>query len=130
MAWLGDRLQAIWAVHWWHPQQAHNGYIETYLNLGFIGLALMIILILNAFAKACRMLDFNFEFARFRLGFVTAFIFYNCTEAAFKATHPVWFVFYIVAIEYAMRAEEPLEEDSLKTEPIDSHPGFEGEIVV
>lgn len=128
--WLGDRLATIWANHWWHPQQAHDGYIETYLNLGLIGLALMIILILNAFGKACRMLDVNFEFARFRLGFVTAFIFYNCTEAAFKATHPVWFVFYIVAIEYAMRVEEPVSETGLRVEPSEDHDSFEGEIVV
>src|SRR5206468_2635752 len=40
--WLGDRLQAIWDTHWWHPIQAHNGYLETYLNLGLVGLLLLV----------------------------------------------------------------------------------------
>ena len=25
----------MWAKYWWKPNQAHNGYIETYLNLGY-----------------------------------------------------------------------------------------------
>ena len=32
--WLGDRLQKIWDEVHWHPGQAHNGYLELYLNLG------------------------------------------------------------------------------------------------
>ena len=39
--WLGDRLKEIWATSSWHPNQAHNGYIETYLNLGIVGLAIL-----------------------------------------------------------------------------------------
>ena len=34
--WLGERLQKLWAEHWWHPNEAHNGYLETYLNLGIL----------------------------------------------------------------------------------------------
>src|SRR6266850_1226315 len=34
--WLGPRLERIWSVIWWHPNEAHNGYIEVYLNLGWI----------------------------------------------------------------------------------------------
>src|SRR5262249_14680716 len=26
--WMGDRLETLWGRHWWHPIQAHNGYIE------------------------------------------------------------------------------------------------------
>jgi len=40
--WLGDRMNRFWATHWWKPNQAHNGYLEVYLNLGIIGLALLI----------------------------------------------------------------------------------------
>ncbi len=28
--WLGPRLDVMWKKWWWHPIQAHNGYIETY----------------------------------------------------------------------------------------------------
>ena len=40
--WLGERLQRIWALYPRTPLlQAHNGYIEVYLNLGMVGVALL-----------------------------------------------------------------------------------------
>lgn len=97
--WLGDRLQTLWDNHWWHPNEAHNGYIETYLNLGLIGLFLLLTMFITTFIKARRELLTNFEFGRFRLGFLAAVVVYNWTEAAFKGLHPVWFVFYLVALQ-------------------------------
>jgi len=94
----GPRRDLLWRHWWWHPIQAHNGYLETYLNLGLVGLALMLALMLAAFAKIRSALLAGSEFARFRMGFLAAFVLYNWTEAAFKAVHPVWFVFYLVAI--------------------------------
>ena len=38
--WLGPRLQRVWQVVG-SINEAHNGYIEVYLNLGFIGLFLL-----------------------------------------------------------------------------------------
>src|SRR5260370_24790907 len=32
--WLGKRLEKIWSLYWWHPNEAHNGYLEVFLNLG------------------------------------------------------------------------------------------------
>jgi O-antigen ligase len=29
---LGPRLDILWAKHWWRPNEAHNGYLETYLS--------------------------------------------------------------------------------------------------
>ena len=128
--WLGDRRAEIWEHFWWHPIQAHNGYLETYLSLGLVGVGLMLALIVSAFYKGRRALLAGYDFGRFRLGFVTAFVLYNWTEAAFKATHPVWFVFYLVAIDYSLPATTDEHENSLVVEPTEDRPGFEGEIVV
>ena len=98
--WLGERRERLWQKWVWRPNQAHNGYLETYLNLGFVGLAILIALIFATFSKARRELLRNFEFGRFRLGFLAAVVVYNWTEASFKALHPVWFVFYIIALDY------------------------------
>ena len=97
--WLGDRLQALWEKHWWQPTEAHNGYLEIYLNLGVLGLIVLAGLFVSTFMRSRRELDRNFEFGRFRLGFLAAVALYNFTESAFKGLHPVWFVFYIIAIE-------------------------------
>jgi O-antigen ligase len=101
--WLGDRLQTLWATRWWHPNEAHNGYLEIYINLGLVGLLLLIGVLIATFWKCRRELLENSELGRFRLGFLVMVVFYNWTEASFKALSPVWFVFYLVALDYPRR---------------------------
>jgi O-antigen ligase len=98
--WLGKRLDILWAKWWWQPNQAHDGYIETYLNLGWVGVVLLAGMIIGTFLKISRALLTNFEFARLRLGFLFVILAYNFTEAAFKGVHLVWTVFYLIAIDY------------------------------
>jgi O-antigen ligase len=116
--WLGPRLEKLWATYWWHPVQAHNGYIDTYLNLGLVGVALMLSLIISAWRKGTRILFERFEFARLRLGIVVAFTLYNVTEAAFKALHPVWFLFYLAAMDYGVPQTETAVENIPENTPI------------
>jgi exopolysaccharide production protein ExoQ len=98
--WLGERLQRFTESHWWQPNQAHNGYLETYLNLGMVGLILLIGVLIATFWKGRRELFTNFQFGRFRLGFLAAIVAYNWTEAAFKNISPIWFAFYLIALDY------------------------------
>ena len=98
--WLGPRLQHYWKRWTFMPNQAHNGYLETYLTLGLIGLGLLIVLLLATYAKAQRSLVTNFEWGRFRLGFLFGLIAFNWTEAAFKTTHFVFLLFYMIALDY------------------------------
>ena len=108
--WLGPRLDKMWAKWWWHPIQAHNGYIETYLSLGWIGLLILVGVLFATFRKSRRELLQNLEFGRFRLGVLFAVIVYNYTEAAFKNIHLVWTLFHLIAIDYVVEtaaASEP-----------------------
>jgi O-antigen ligase len=98
--WLGERLRDFAASRWWAPNQAHNGYLETYLNLGLVGLLLLIGLLIATFWKGRRELLTNFQLGRFRLGFLMVVIAYNWTEATFKNISAIWFVFYLVALDY------------------------------
>lgn len=110
--WLGDRLRTLWEQHWWHPTEAHNGYLETYLSLGFVGLGMMIGLLFATFNKCRRALLRDFQWGRFRISVLAAIIVYNWPEAAFKGLSPLWFLFYIIAMEYSGRQaalDEPLK---------------------
>lgn len=98
--WLGGRLQTLWAQYWWHPTEAHNGYLETFLNLGLVGLILLMGVILSTFRKCWIELLRNFEWGRFRMGVLVAILAYNWTEAAFKALHLAFFAFYIIAVNF------------------------------
>ena len=113
--WLGERREKLWEKWWWHPNEAHNGYLELYLNLGVVGLAIVLGLFVGTYRKISRELLTNVEWGRFRLGFLIAVIVFNWTEATFKALHIVWFAFYIIAMELPrIKAEssENLAEDA------------------
>ena len=98
--WLGKRLEMLWARLPFHPIQAHNGYIEIYLNLGCIGIVLLIGQFVGTFQKIQRDLVERFEFGRLELAFLLAIILYNYTEAAFVTVSFVWTMFFLIAVDY------------------------------
>lgn len=100
--WLGNRLDTMWAKFPFHPTEAHNGYIEMYLNLGWVGVALLIGQFLGTFMKIQRDLVSRFEFARLRLGFLLSIVLYNYTEAAFQSVSFVWTMFFLIAVDYPL----------------------------
>ena len=70
--WLGKRLEQLEGIFFYIPNQAHNGYLETYLTLGLIGVFLLIGLFIATFWKTRLELFRNFEWGRYRLGFLAA----------------------------------------------------------
>jgi exopolysaccharide production protein ExoQ len=128
--WLGERPQRLEGIFFFIPNEAHNGYLETYLTLGLIGLFMLIALIIATFSKIRVELFRNFEWGRCRLGFLAAVIVYNWTEAAFRTISPIWFVFYLIAMDYprthlttaqpsvaGARSEEDMEFAYVEREP-------------
>jgi len=108
--WLGDRLEKLWSLHWWHANEAHNGYLETYLNLGLLGLAILVGLLIATFCKARRELLNDFDFGRFRLGFLATIVVYNWTESTFQGINVLFFAFWLIAIDYPRNCLAPVEE--------------------
>ena len=99
--WLGDRLKQFVRVH--QVNEAHNGYLEVYLELGAVGLCLMTGLVFSAYRKAQRSLVSSFDYGRLRLVLLFIFILYNLTEAGYKATTSIAFVFLLIAIDFPVR---------------------------
>jgi exopolysaccharide production protein ExoQ len=93
--WLGDRLAKIWAVYWWHPNESHNGYIEMYLNLGICGLVLLGFIVVTGYKRVLNVVRRDPEIGCIRLALIVIALAYNCTEAAFKTTHPIWIFLFI-----------------------------------
>ncbi len=99
--WLGEKPeQWLKGLFFFIPNEAHNGYLETYLTLGLVGVFLMVGLFVATFFKIRLDLFQNFEWGRYRLGLLAALILYNWTEAAFKTLNPLWFLFYLIAMDY------------------------------
>jgi exopolysaccharide production protein ExoQ len=96
--WLGWRAEYMWEKYWWHPNQAHNGYIETYINLGAIGAGLLAAAILQAALRILRKLPEPNVFEPMKLAFLVSLLVFNYTDATFKALHIMYFMFYLCAI--------------------------------
>jgi exopolysaccharide production protein ExoQ len=98
--WLGDRLVQLKEGRAFQPNEAHNGYLETYLSLGLVGLFMLVGVLIASFRKIRLGLLKNFEWGRFQVGFFIALVLYNWTEVSFRGPNTLWLVFYITAIEY------------------------------
>lgn len=96
--WLGPRIEALWQKYWWRPNQAHNGYIETYLNLGMIGLALMVAMMISSLMKSLAWLRMNDPIGPIRFALLVGIAIYNYTDASFKAVHILFFTFFLLSI--------------------------------
>lgn len=116
--WSGERL-ALLSAKGFPFRQAHNGYIETYLNLGVIGLCILIVWIVVSFRKIRVDLIKNLDLGRFELAFLFAIVVSNYTEASYTGTAPAWTMFFLVSIRcdvYRWRALSK-EESSTQAGP-------------
>jgi O-antigen ligase len=112
--WLGDRLEKIWEEVHWHPGQAHNGYLELYLNLGVVGLLVFLGLIIATFRKIQLDLLWNFEWGRLEMCLLIAILAHNWTEAAFRGLSLTFFMFFMVAMSY-WKLRVASEQSSLRS---------------
>jgi len=108
--WLGTRLQKIWDLWWWHPNEAHNGYIEVYLNLGWVGLFLLGIVLIAGYRNIMATFRSRPELAEIRLAYFLVAIVYDFTESAIRTMNPVWIVLLlsIMCVPEPAPAEESL----------------------
>src|SRR6266568_1797 len=94
--WLGDRLQTVWDEYvGTQIQEAHNGYIELYLNLGWIGVILLATLIVTGYRTVMTTFRRDPDIGGLRLGYFVAAIIYSLTEAGFRMMSPIWFAFIL-----------------------------------
>lgn len=99
--WSGARLEFLYAQL--SIIQAHNGYLETYLNGGLVGLTLLGMLLLSAARSINRDVVAAEPFAVVRFAFFLIVVVNNLTEASFSKMSILWFAFLLVAVRYPAR---------------------------
>jgi exopolysaccharide production protein ExoQ len=96
--WLGPRLEWFWQnAGLGHLNEAHNGYLEVYLELGLVGIAFLITFLIASYRTICRMLALRSNLAVLGLATWLALAFYNMSEAAFQ-NGLLWTMFLMVTI--------------------------------
>ena len=109
--WVGDRLRHMWeAFPVFRPNQAHNGYLQMYLNLGVVGLVLTLGLLGATYSTLRNRLSLGspepggaevMTLARFGIGYFVAFVLYNVTEAVIQPLNFLFIIFVVLAMKYS-----------------------------
>jgi len=111
--WLGPRLEHVWKLAG-QVNEAHNGYLEIYLNLGLIGDFLLVAFMLASYRTICKRLSPSFSLASLALALWMVMLFYNMTEsAAFKGQY-IWVIFILLVL--TVTSHTPVVSDELAAE--------------
>lgn len=107
--WMGSRIQQLNdMLQTKGLQEAHNGYLEVYLNLGLAGIALLGNVIVTGYRKSLTVFRQDPDGGGIRLALLTAVVIYCLTEAGFRIMGPIWFIF-LVAVTFvpsSLRSKE------------------------
>ena len=101
--WLGDRVDRLSAKYHYYLNEAHNTYLETYLNTGLIGLGLLFAVLLSSAvwtkgeAMKCE------PFGAFRLACFLSLVIYGITEAFTNRLASIWFLFLLVILRFPQK---------------------------
>ena len=96
--WLGPRLQRLWHIFpVIRPNEAHDGYIEVYLNLGCVGVGLIALILMSGYWRAVAAFRRDPALGGLMLAYVAAAAIYSVTEAGFRLLDPIW-IFLLLAV--------------------------------
>ena len=105
---------------------AHNGYIDIYLDGGFIGLALLLFFLVangGRFAKRIGNSADSDRYQRMKFAVLIAAIIFNLSESVFARMDPLWFTTLLMIYEFPMKAAvKELQPDSTRLKEEDYFP--------
>jgi O-antigen ligase len=95
-------VQQVWRSlsKWYAPEglnEAHNGYIEVYLNLGWVGVGLIALILITGYGRLVAAFRRDPVVGGMWLAYFFAIVFYNITEAGFRLLSTTW-LFLLLAI--------------------------------
>lgn len=118
--WLGTRADFLWEKYYFHPTQAHNGYLEIYLNGGWIGVLLLMAMIVATGSKLKKSLLLERSFGILLVAFLVTAVCYNWTEARFSNLNLLWVLLSLAALYNPL-----LYVDQQLKKPVPGHQVFE-----
>jgi O-antigen ligase len=101
--WTPDRNRRLSTGFYYSLGTAHNGYIETYVNHGLIGLALLLVMLVWAMQKARRAVLEATPLGALRLTLLIVLLLNNITESSFDRLVPAWLTLLLVAFDPPIR---------------------------
>ena len=97
--WTGARMDKISEEMGTLVNQAHSGYLEQYMNLGYIGVGFIGLILISGLLKVRKHLDIDPTAAMLRLCFIVTAVFVNYTEASFYGINNMWVLLLLGVME-------------------------------
>jgi O-antigen ligase len=88
-------LRNYWNVS--NLNSAHNGYLQIYLDLGWVGVCLLSTIIVSGYLRAVKAFKRNGQLGCLTLAYIVTCAFYSITEAGFRILTPSW-IFLLLAV--------------------------------
>ncbi len=108
--WLGWDSQSagVWKVLHWNPPNAHNGYLDLWLELGLVGVILFALSLLTNLRKAIVLALEGNDTAVILPFLMFVFIaLYNSTESAIMVRNSIFWVLYVVfSVQLSINCQE------------------------
>jgi O-antigen ligase len=130
--WIGRVANIPWNSEMtWVLGQGHNGYIDTYLQIGWLGLALFAAWLVSVIVRVPSVFEENPDFGRFRMTFVAVILFVNITESTFlRGDHNLWLLFLIATLSVPLwqteeAAVEEIDVESIEPEQCREEPAWQ-----
>ena len=134
--WIGPRVKKFYetygGVHM--TNEAHNGYVETYLNLGWVGVGIVALILWQGYRKAVKAFHYDSEVGALLVAYILALSAYNIGEAGFRMLNLTWF-FLLLSMLAASRvvsfgeAGSQLEQELADTGLVVNHsPGLQPQL--
>jgi len=122
--WLNPRVQArLLELFPGLPlNEAHDGYIEVYLELGWVGLGLIGLIFISGYRRSVIAFRRSPALGGLLVAYILSAIIYSVTEAGFRMLDPIWIFSLLAVIEASsiaagvgVRASQPLERSGDRT---------------
>jgi exopolysaccharide production protein ExoQ len=118
--WGSDEAKRI-QEHFIEMNSAHNGFLDTYLDGGYIGLSLLILLMLVWGGRSIKRMLSGSLLGRVAFMIWILSIIYNNSETAFFRLDPVWFTLIVMLVDappvyHPEKAQRPAELASLESQ--------------
>jgi O-antigen ligase len=106
-----DRLAELWRRVGWTPETSHNGFIEVYLNLGIVGLVILIMLLTQTHRNIMRSCDSNPEFGRLKFVLFISVLFHNFSESSFGMPSALlWLLFLLASVVVKTKPSQEIRD--------------------
>lgn len=120
--WMGPRVERVWKAYGGIINEAHNGYLELYLNLGYIGVALGLLFVAAVYRNICKWFSPFSPVASLALAIWTAFLVHCTTEADFR--FGLWWFTFVLAALLVSQVDRDAISSSVASSGAEGHEDF------